>query len=990
MLRTLQKGNFAKGIRGLASYNQAKSLRRYPVGQTLHGFEIKRVLPVPELSLTAVDFVHNRTGSNHLHIDRDDPNNVFSVGFKTNPPNKTGVPHILEHTTLCGSHKYPVRDPFFKMLNRSLANFMNAMTGHDYTFFPFSTTNDKDFENLRKVYLDATFNPLLKKEDFYQEGWRLENEVVDDKSSPLTFKGVVYNEMKDQEPNSSYLFWIKFQEALYPSLKNSGGAPSKITDLIYEDLLDFHAEHYHPSNAKTFTYGSLPIVETLEALNKEYIAFGKRNIKNIVKTPVELKKSTNVIVEGPVDPMAPPEKQLKASITWPCGDPSDVYETFCLKILSNLLTDGHSSPLYKALIETGLGDDFSVNSGMESMTASNFFTIGLQGLQSIEELENEVIKVLEKHSEEGFEDSKIEAIIQQLELGKKDQKSDFGMSLLYSILPGWVNKVDPFDVLAWDNIISQFRIDYKKGDLFQKLIKKHFLNKPVLRFQMKATETFDESVKNEEVERLQNKIQDLDQEDRDVIFERGQHLAKKQGEVEDLSSLPTLRVRDIPRTSTVKPVSFSEVENSKVQRRVTDTNGLTYFRASRDVNIPYELYPYLTLFSDALTNLGTESQSMADIEDQIKLFTGGLSSSVSVHSSPIDLSPRVSFNFNGVALNQNSSHIYDIWQNLLLNTNFNNKEKLATLIRLLSSNNISGVAESGHSFARNYAGSSVSRAKAISESLNGIEQLQFLNKLNTWIQDDELFQKNIIDKLNELKQYLVNSQDLRFSLISDEASVLENEKLISSFVSKLPSESIPQTPVKDFPLNPSHKSFIKLPFQVSYASSVLQGVPYVHEDGARLQVLSNLLTFKYLHREIREKGGAYGGGAAYSGLDGLFSYYSYRDPKSLQSLETFEKAGQFAVDNEWSDRDLEEAKLTIFQSIDAPISVKSEGQALFKEGVTDEMRQTRREQLLDVDITDIKEVAEKYLINGKPSVALVGDSQGDQKDWNVVDLGVQA
>ncbi|CAM9020353.1 unnamed protein product [Wickerhamomyces anomalus] len=418
---------------------------------------------------------------------------------------------------------------------------------------------------------------------------------------------------------------------------------------------------------------------------------------------------------------------------------------------------------------------------------------------------------------------------------------------------------------------------------------------------MKATETFDESVKNEEVERLQNKIQDLDQEDRDVIFERGRHLAKKQGEVEDLSSLPTLRVRDIPRTSTVKPVSFSEVENSKVQRRITDTNGLTYFRASRDVNIPYELYPYLTLFSDALTNLGTESQSMADIEDQIKLFTGGLSSSVSVHSSPIDLSPRVSFNFNGVALNQNSSHIYDIWQNLLLNTNFNNKEKLATLIRLLSSNNISGVAESGHSFARNYAGSSVSRAKAISESLNGIEQLQFLNKLNTWIQDDEHFQKNIIDKLNELKQYLVNSQDLRFSLISDEASVLENEKLISSFVSKLPSESIPQTPVKDFPLNPSHKSFIKLPFQVSYASSVLQGVPYVHEDGARLQVLSNLLTFKYLHREIREKGGAYGGGAAYSGLDGLFSYYSYRDPKSLQSLETFQKAGQFAVDNEWSE-----------------------------------------------------------------------------------------
>ncbi|CEP21058.1 unnamed protein product [Cyberlindnera jadinii] len=168
-------------IRRASSYNQAKVLRKYPIGQNIHGYEITRVLPVPELSLTAVDLTHLRTGSNHLHIDRDDPNNVFSIGFKTNPPNATGVPHILEHTTLCGSVKYPVRDPFFKMLNRSLSNFMNAMTGHDYTFFPFSTTNFKDFENLRSVYLDATFNPLLKEEDFFQEGWRLENENVEDK-----------------------------------------------------------------------------------------------------------------------------------------------------------------------------------------------------------------------------------------------------------------------------------------------------------------------------------------------------------------------------------------------------------------------------------------------------------------------------------------------------------------------------------------------------------------------------------------------------------------------------------------------------------------------------------------------------------------------------------------------------------------------------------------------------------------------------------------
>ncbi|KAH3676098.1 hypothetical protein WICMUC_002395 [Wickerhamomyces mucosus] len=979
-------------VRFASSYNQIKSLRKYPVGSSLHGFEIKRVLPVPELSLTAVDLLHTRTNASHLHIERDDPNNVFSIGFKTNPPNATGVPHILEHTTLCGSYKYPVRDPFFKMLNRSLSNFMNAMTGHDYTFFPFATTNHKDFENLRNVYLDSTFNPLLKKEDFYQEGWRLENEDVNDKNSPLTFKGVVYNEMKGQVSNSSYLFWIKFQESIYPSLNNSGGDPTKITDLTYEDLLDFHQENYHPSNAKTFTYGLLPLNETLNALDKEYLQFGKRNIKNIVKEPIKLENSKTVTVKGPIDPMAPIDKQLKASITWKAGKPEDIYESFCLKILSNLLSDSHSSPLYQALIESGMGDDFTVNSGFESQTSANFFTVGLQGLKSIEDLEIKVNEILKEYSVKDFDDNKVQGILQLLELSKKDQKSNFGMNILYGVLPGWVNNVDVFDTLAFDEVIEQFRSEYQRGNLFQNLIEKYFLNKPVFKFVMEPIETFEAEVKSEEENRLKLKIEQLEEEDKDIIFERGQALAEKQSEVEDLSSLPTLKVSDIPRKAEIKETSISEIDHTQIHKRITDTNGITYVRASREINIPYELYPYLSLFSDALTNLGTSTQSMGEIEDEIKLYTGGLSSSISVHSSPVDLKPSLKFNFGGLALNSNSHHIYRIWENLLLNTNFNNKEKLSTLIRLLSSNNISGVAESGHSFARGYASASVSQTKAISESINGIDQLQFLNKLSGWVQDDSTFQTEIIDKLNLLKQYLINSHDLRFMITGDESNVLENEKYVSSFLSKIPSteKSLDHQLTSNFPISTNINSYIKLPFQVGYSSKVFQGVPYTHEDGAKLQVLSNLLTFKHLHKEIREKGGAYGGGASYGALDGLFSYYSYRDPKSLKSLDTFAKAGEFALNQSWTERDLEEAKLTIFQGIDAPTSAKSEGIAFFREGITNEMKQERRERLLDVDVNDVKEAAEKYLIGKNSSNAIVGavENADQVKSWNVVDLSV--
>lgn len=973
-----------------SSYNQVKSLRKYPVGSNLHGFEITRVMPVPEMSLTAVDLVHTRTGAGHLHIDRDDPNNVFSIGFKTNPPDKTGVPHILEHTTLCGSHKYPVRDPFFKMLNRSLSNFMNAMTGHDYTFFPFSTTNSKDFTNLRSVYLDSVFSPNLKADDFYQEGWRLENEVTEDKSSPLTFKGVVYNEMKGQLSNSSYLFWIKFQESIYPSLNNSGGDPTKMTSLLYEDLLDFHAHHYHPSNAKTYTYGSLELNDTLKDLNNEYILFGKRNIVHDVKQPIELTKSYTSIINGPIDPTAPPDKQLKASITWKAGSPENVYETFCLKLLSNLLSSGHSSPLYQALIEGGIGDDFTVNSGMESQTAANFFTVGLQGLKSVDELEKIVNEVLLKHSEIGFEDSKIEAIIQQIEISKKDHKSDFGLNLLYSLLPGWVNKVDTFESLAWEEIMMQFREDYAKGDLFQNLIKKYFINKPTFKFIMTPSETYENDVKNEEINRLNSLTELLDENDKEIIYQRGLQLSKKQSEIEDLSVLPTLKVSDIDRTGVSRPISYND-ETKLIQRRITDTNGLTYMRALRPVDVPFELYPYLSLFTDCLTNLGTKTQSMADIEDFIKFKTGGLSSSINLHSSPVDLKPKISFNFSGVALNQNIEYIYEIWNNLLLNTNFENKEKLTTLIRMLSSNNIGSLAESGHIHARNYAGSSISQTKAINEKISGIDQLQFLNKLNKWTEDEKLFEENIVSPLLKLKELIINSNDLKFSLISDEESIIKNESYIKNLIHELPSNQISSDSFKaiDFAVNESKNSIIKLPFQVSYASSVYKGVPYIHEDGAKLQVLSSLLTYKYLHKEIREKGGAYGGGASYSGLDGLFSFYSYRDPNSLKSLETFKDSGKIAFENNWTETDLQEAKLTIFQGLDAPISVKQESQVVFKEGITDEMRQKRREQLLDVSIDDVKEVAEKYLIDKECSSAIVTDKVPEVGSWSVVDLSVQ-
>lgn len=993
--------------RGASSYNASKMLRKYPVGQEIHGFEIKRVLPVPELSYTAVNLRHNVTGLDYLHIDRKDPNNVFLLCFKTNPTDLTGLPHILEHTTLCGSDKYPVRDPFFKMLNRSLLNFMNAMTGHDYTFYPFSTTNAKDYENLRSIYFDACFNPLLSSQDFYQEGWRLEHADPKDPTTPIVFKGVVYNEMKGQFSNSSYLFYISFLNKIYPSLHISGGDPRKITDLVHADLVDFHRSRYHPSNAKVFSYGDLPLEGNLQFLDKHLIGFGNRSKgQSDIRKPIDLSKNQEVVVTGPVDPTLPEDRQYKASLTWALGHPDDVYGSFVARMTSNLLLDGHASPFFKKLIEGGLGYDFSVNSGADSTTDLTLFTVGLLGLNEadIPKFEQACHEILVEKAETGFDDSKVQALLRQIELLKKDKKADFGLNMLSALVPGWVNKVDPFDLLAFDDILTQFKEEYgnAKDTFFQNYIKENLVNKPVFKFVMKPDPQYEQKVAEEEAARLKKKVDALDENDREVIYKRGLYLLEQQTKEEDLSCLPTLSVeKDIAKTGQTFPTS----DNGQIFTRVTDSNGLLYFRGQKDLTglVPAELVPYLPLFCECLLNLGTEDKTMDELEDQIKMYTGGLSLSVSVKPSPVNnLQPKVQWEIRGVALNGDSEHIYDLWSELINGVNLNNIAKLQTLIKSMNSNSVSEIASSGHSYARSLACLTLSPVKELGEHLNGLSQIRFLSKMNAVVENEDLLRSEVISKLEQIKAILGTKNKFRFGLIGDASGVKQNEAYVSKFLSSLPE------PVKTSSLDYTSEDFFKelrkvsgegelgdftsvqLPYQVSYALLGVMGTSYLTKDSAALQVLSQLLTFKYLHKEVREKGGAYGGGARYGGVDGTFGYYSYRDPQPIRSIEYFKKSAYFGAENAWAKENLDEAKLTLFQGIDAPMDVKSEGMILFRDGITDEMRQQRRENLLEVDSEDVRNVAERYLVGAlkesKYKVAVIGPKleDYDEEKWKTI------
>jgi Zn-dependent M16 (insulinase) family peptidase len=978
--------------------------RRYfstlDIGQNVNGYTVKNVVAVPKLNMKAIDLVHGKTGATHLHVARNDTNKVFAIGFKTSPPDHSGVPHILEHTTLCGSRQFPVRDPFFKMLTRSLANYMNALTGVDYTFYPFATTNSTDFANLQKVYLDAVFNPLLRAADFRQEGWRLEHQSPSDPNSPLVFKGVVYNEMKGQLSNPAYLFYIRFFQTIYPSLQFSGGDPAHITNLRYKDLCEFHESKYHPSNAFSFSYGSMSLDEVLGPLQENISKFARIDAKSSVQFPMELKENKFVEVEGPVDPNFDPAKQHKMSLSWIVGDSSNLQDTIAWKILGTLLADGHSSPFYKALIDTGIGTDFSVNTGLEEAPAKNIFTIGLQGLseESIPKFKGAVFAVLADVSKNGIPQQRVEAVLNQAELADREVDASFGMDLVSRLFPRVFNDSNYLELLDNEKLLTSFKERYANHPkMFQSLVDTKLLNGPYLQFSMVPSKTFEDKLVVEESQRLESKVSTLTEDDKADIYTSGLELLESQQRQEDVSVLPTLVAEDISPNASHVEVLKSSLDGISVFTRQTGTQGITYLQMLKNLaDVPSSLYSYLSLFSTAMTNVGTLDYSMSELENEIKLHTGGISSSLLLRSPPGSERVDLLLSLGGSSLDEKSSHLYDLFYQVLAKAQFSNISKLKPLIQASAANALNSLSDSGHRFAMVHAKAAMSGKCNLEERLSGMEQVHFIMQMSK-LEDQEL-KEQVVPRLEEIRAFASQSSGLEAGLTYSPDPLIsdKNQDLLHKFASKLPfASSATISSVSGLLHGADHMTQFQLPFQVSYVGAAVGGADYFHKDSAALQILANLLTHRHLHTEIRERGGAYGGGASYSAMDGVFGFYSYRDPSPLNTISTIKNAGSWAASNEWTDRDLREAKLSVFQGIDAPISPRSEIAYEFLYGLTNEVRQARREALLAVSTDDVKRVAEKYLAStlanlgsGHASVTVLGPSRREftaESGWKVID-----
>ncbi|KAF7489872.1 Presequence protease [Sarcoptes scabiei] len=983
---------------------------KFEVGDRLFGYRLDSINPVPELCLTASQWTFEKNNAKHLHIARDDPNNVFAVTFRTTPEDSTGVAHILEHLALCGSNRYPVRDPFMKMLSRSLATFMNAFTGCDFTMYPFSTQNIKDYYNLMSVYLDAVFHPCLRYLDFLQEGWRLEHSNIDDPSSPLILKGVVFNEMKGVFSSPSSIYTRHKINKLFPNTtyKNeSGGDPLCIPELSYEQLKNFHAKHYHPSNAKFFTYGNFPIENHFEKIQKIIEKFDmdeSLSLNSQVQDETIWIESRRAEISCQNDPLAPyPDRQTTVSTSWLLKSIKDVQENFNLSILCSLLCEGPNSPLYQALIDSGLGSDYSPDHGYHNMTKQSFFSIGLQGIpkENVSTVNKAIKMAILNAYTEGFPEERIEAILHRIELSTKLQNNNYGLSLLLYLNNYWNHDVDPIQCLSINQLVENFRKNLASDPKFlQNKVKQYFIdNKHKLLIEMNPDSQFEQKQIDSERKLLESKLSQLKPQDYKEIFDCGQKLLAAQDRQEDVSILPTLIIDDIDRLLVKTEIESSNLGHVPVQRCIQPTNNIVFFNAllKLDLNVfPKELLSYVPLFVRLMSKLGAGRYDRNSLDQKIQMFTGGLNSSVSIADNIKNMDDfEFGIHLNSFCLERNVDKMFDLWSEIFDRIHFReDSDHLMQLIRISAAELAQGIAQNGHLYAMRRSASFIKRSSRLREMTAGLSSMAFIRLIAA---SNEKIDE-IISNLEKISKLILRKEALRCAINAENNAISSSIGSLEKFLHSLELNSDPSqknninaTPNAN-PLGSniasSNEHFI-FPFSTNYIGQSVYCAQYSHPDHPRLNILSSLINMKYLLKEIREKGGAYGGG---SKLDsgGVLHCYSYRDPKIQETIETFSKIGLWVENTEnFSEADIDEAKLQVFQTLDHPVPPGEKGIDQFLTGISESDRQLYRDRLLDVTKSDVLEVAKRYLISAKSSgVVVLGpkcDFTANQKEseWKI-------
>ena len=951
-------------------------------------FERIRAERVASLNVTLEEYRHDATGARHIHIASEDDNNAFLVALPTVPKDSTGVAHILEHVSLCGSKRYPVRDPFFLMLRRSLNTFMNAFTASDWTAYPFATQNRKDFDNLLGVYLDAVFFPLLDPLDFAQEGHRLEFEEPSNADSPLTIRGVVYNEMKGAMSAPISQVAQALQSHVFPTTTyhyNSGGDPEEIPRLDYQELKDFHATHYHPSNALFMTYGSFPVGEHHEKFHDDVLSkFGRE--EHAIDIPDEKRYSKPQSVEGhySFDEDEDTSRKTHVVVGWLLGRSDDTRKMLEASVLSGVLLDNSGSPLRHFLETTDLGSAPSELCGLDDSTREATFQCGLEGARekNSEAIERGILDVLERVANEGVPFEQVDSVLHQVELAQREVgggRFPYGLQLMMRVLPPCLHGGDPIAALDIDDALEELRRAIADPGFITRLVRELLIDNP---HRVRLTMVPDRDMSARASARLADELAarraQLDEQDRAGIVERAIALKARQERDEDEELLPRVGLEDVPEDRNIPQGTSARAGRIPITWYGQATNGLVYQQLAVDLPaIDADLVDVLDLFCDCVTEVGSGAHDYVHMQRRQAAVSGGVSARISYRSYVDDLGRmRAMFVLAGKALVRNQEALAQLLKDTLVGARFDELARLRELVTQFYVHADSAVTQSGHALAMSAAGAGFSPAAALDAHWDGLEGLRRLKALDAAFADESAL-STFAEKLERIRDALATSPR-RALLVGEPERAGEMRAALAESWKDLPAARALNGEFTFEWSGARVRQGWSVNTQVNFCAKAYPTVDESHADTPALMVLAPYLTNGFLHRSIREQGGAYGGGASYSAGNGTMRFYSYRDPRLGETLEDFDRSIAWLKDGVHGERELEEAVLRVLGDIDRPESPAGEAIASYfgiQHGRTPAHRRAMRRAVMQVNLDDLKRVAERYLREDAASVAVVSNEK---------------
>lgn len=944
-------------------------------------FLVTKSMPIDELQLELIELTHEPTGAEIIHLKTEDPENLFCISFKTIPDTSNGVAHILEHTVLCGSKKYPIKDPFFSMTRRSLNTFMNAFTGSDFTCYPAATQVKKDFYNLLDVYLDAVFYPEIKNLSFLQEGIRLEFKEPENPNSPLEYKGIVFNEMKGVLASPAARLHESMMAALFDELTygiNSGGDPSVIPSLSHKELVAFHKKFYHPSRSLFFFYGNLPLEEHLKFLKERVLDKTKRLAPlPPLKKQTRFKKPKYLKTSFPLAKEESEEKQTYISMGWVTESIENQEKLLAIALLLLMIMDNDASPLKIALLKSGLIAQASIY--MDSDISEAPIVLTLQGCEAknLTKIRKLVFDTLKKISKEGIDKELIENAFHQLEFHRSEITGDqypFGLSLFMRCSLVKQHGANPETSLQIHSMIDALRKSYDENlRFFEDLLEKYLIkNTHHVEICMTPDKELADKEKTEEEKKLELIKAKLQPKEVKAILQNSIKLKKLQDseESKNVDCLPKLTLKDVPK----KMQDFLLEEDKSFKAPLYTHSCFTNHIVYADVIYPLpklteeELFP-LKVLAYLIPQLGFKGKSYKETLKEIQANTGGISVNLSLNTQANDfndLSPVLCF--SGKSLYRKADAFFKLLGEMIASSDFEDTARIKEALTKHWTSLKSRFNSMAMRYATNLAISPFSTSSKIQNSWNGLEYYKQLKDLMESEDDKKLNQ--FIMKLKELRKSILSIRpDI---LIGADAEFIKKLKQFP-FFKEIGGKVSKRSDTKLTLAKPHNKAF-PIASPVAFIAKAIKTIPYTHEDAPYLAIASSLFDNVHLHQKIREEGGAYGGGSSCYPLSGHFVFTSYRDPHIANTLKAFEEAVEIIRKGKFSARELEEAKLENIQSLDAPISPGSRSDVAYgflKEGRTYELRKRFRDSLLKATKKDVIKAIENHIVKNLKEASIV-------------------